>query len=630
MKNSIQLSTSRRGSRSAAILAFAVAVCLFASTFTLIASSGVALAQAADFGTADVTPETALVYVRGNLHTDSDQWVLAEELIQRSGISEAAGEEVSLDDARAIEPSIDGEVAFVLTSISADQPVDLTDVTNIASDPMTSMGTDIPSGFSVLYQPEDFDGVYAELHESIENSGTAVETSEYGGVTVEYAPPADEFSDGYAFAQVNDTTLAISTLPEDLEPIIDTANGDIEPLSGNESFTGLQDTLTTDSIVFGYVNGDEIVEQSLAIAPESEAQVPEDVLAQARVNVGFTFWADDPGFRFDSLVVAPDDAELPALTTFQPTLADRISSDSVLFLTGTELGASGALDAIGLLLAQAFVGVDTEATPAPIEDAEAYAEEIFAQAEQQVGFNLKTDFIDQLVGEYAMSVSVRNVDSMIPEVDAIFVSGADNPTTVNDVLSKISFLAASDAPEDIVTSRDLADGTSIYQFNVGDETFPMLIEFGVVEDQLVIGLNNGIDEYVDGPETALADDPNYEAVFSNLPSDITSASFVNVPKIVPILESFATSFSASSIPDNGPACAEFESQEDAQAEYEAEFNFDLDLDFDGEACEDFFNTASPEASPTSIGSQLNVLGIGTVTYDADGDIGQSTLIAIGE
>jgi hypothetical protein len=198
------------------------------------------------------------------------------------------------------------------------------------------------------------------------------------------------------------------------------------------------------------------------------------------------------------------------------------------------------------------------------------------------------------------------------------------------VLSKFTFVAASIAESEEVASRDLADGTSVYQIDASDDAFPMVIEFGVIGDQLVIGLNNGIDNYVDGPAEPLSENENYQAVFSNLPTDVTGASFINVPQILPILDSFATSMS-SSTPDNDPACAEYGSQEEAQEAYDEDFNFDLDLDFDGEACEDFFAPAgSPEASPASPSESINILGVGAVTFDADGDIGQSLLIAIGE
>ena len=632
-------STPQPRLRGRAAIAIAVVLSLFASTFSLIAANPVSAAQEGDFGTAAVTPETALVYVRGNLHTDSDQWALADELIQRSGISEAAGEEISLDQISEVEPSIDGEVAVVLTSLDPDQPVDLDTIGNAATDPL-ALGSDIPSGFAIIIQPTDIEAVTAEIESSVADSTSEIETSEYNGTTITYSPPADEFSDGYAYAQINDETIAVATIPEDLEPIIDTASGEIPPITENDKFNDLLGKLNTDSIVFGYVDGAGLVEQALAMSPDAEAMIPEELIAQASGSVGLTFYADAAGFRFDSLIVPAEGAELPALTVYSPTLADRVSADSLVFLSGSDIGPSGALDSLALILAQAFVesesaatpgAFDSESTPAPIEDPEAYADEIFAQAEAQLGFNIKTDFIDQLVDEYALSVSVTDFFGDAPEIDAIFVSGVADETTVNDVLSKFSFLAASMAPEEAVTSRDLADGTSLYQINVGDETFPMILELGVIDGQLVIGLNKGIDNYVDGPTEALSDDPNYQTVFSNLPTDITGAAFVNVPKILPIIDGFITSLTVST-PDNDPACAEYASQDEAQTAYDEDFNFDLDLDFDGEACEDFFNPATPDpdATPVSPTAALNILGIGTVTFDADGDIGQSTLIAIGE
>ena len=619
-----------RRSRTYATIAIAVIFSLFASTFAILAPVTAVAAQSADFGTADVTPSDALVYVRINLHPESDQWQLSAELLERSGIPAATGEDFDLEDIQEVEPEIDGEAAFVLTSIDVERPIQLNEVTSMTTDPVESLGGDIPSGFSVLFQPENMDEIEQMIQASLEDEGTSIETSEYGGVTILYAPPADEYSEGYAYAKVNDTTLAIATIPADLEPIIDTANGDTDPLSGNDNFTDMQSQLTTDSLVFGYVDSSALIDQVLAAVPDAEASIPQETLDQARGFIGFTAWADQPGFRFDSLLIPSEGNTAPELSPVSEDLASRVSSDSLFFTTGRDLGATGALDAIGLLAAQAIAGEEPLATPEPTQDAEAYADEIFARAAETIGFNIKTDFIDQLVDDYAFSVSARNLDSGTPEINAIFVSGAADPQTVNGVISKISFMASAAGEEGTVSSRDLADGTSIYQFNIGDATFPIVLEAGVVDGQLLIGINNGIDEYVDGPASALADDANYDAVFSNLPSEYSVAAFVNVPALAPIIESFAMSMNSSSTPDNDPKCGEYATQEEAQAAYDETFDFDLDQDFDGEACEDYFSEATPEASPASISSSLNILGIGMVTYDADGNVAQSAIIAIGE
>ena len=625
--------------RSRTAIAIAVVFGLIASSFSLIAAQSVSAAQEGDFGTAAVTPETALVYLRANLHTDSDQWALADELIARSGLSEAAGEDISLGQISEMEPSIDGEVGLVLTSLDPDQPVDLDTISNAASDPL-ALSSDIPGGFAVVIQPTDVDAVTAELETAVADTGVEIETSDYNGTSITYAPPVDEYSDGYAYAQINDETLAIATVPEDLEPIIDTASGEIAPISENDKFNDLLGKLNTDSLLFGYVDGAGLVEQALAMSPETEAMIPEELIAQASGTVGLTVYADAAGFRFDSLIVPAEGAELPELPVYSPTLADRVSADSLVFLSGSDIGPSGALDSLALILAESFVLAESEATPGAlipeatpteIVDPEAYADEIFAQAEAELGFDIKADFVDQLVDEYALSVSVKDFFGDAPELNAIFVSGVADEATVTDTLTKFSDLAATEAPEEAVTTRELADGTILHQLNIGDEEFPMVLELGVIDGQLVIGLNNGIDEYVDGPAEALADDPNYQTVFASLPTEITGASFVNVPKILPIIDGFIASLTTST-PDNDPACAEYASQEEAQTAFDEEFNFDLDLDFDGEACEDYFNPATPDpdATPVSPTAALNILGIGTVTYDADGDVGQSTLIAIGE
>lgn len=617
-------------SRSSKAIAFAVVLGLLSSTFTLMAASNAATAQDADFGTSAVVPETALAYVHGNLVPESDQWVLVDELIVRSGLPEAAGQDITVDMLFEEDPYAIGEYAFVLSSIDPDQFVDVAAVSSAMDDP-AQLTSDVPSGFSVIIQPADVEAMSAEILDGLDVDGAEIETSEYNGITISYAPPVDEFEDGYAYAQVNDETLVIATVPEDIEPIIDTANGDIAPITENEKFTGFQDSLTTDSIVFGFVDGESIVEQLIAAVPEEDLEmVPDDLIAQASSSVGFSFFASQEGLRFDSLIVPGEGVELPTTPAFDPTLDERVSADSLVFATGSDIGPSGVLDSLALLFASALIAdpsAETIATPAPETDPDAYAEEVFAQAEDVLGFNIKTDLVDQLVGEWATSVSISDIESGVPQIDAVFVSGADDPTVVNDVLSQISFIAASAAPEESISSRDLEDGTSLYQIDGGDESFPLLIEYGVVEDQLVIGVNDGIDAYVEGPDESLADSENYQAVFASLPSDVTGAGFINIPAIIPIIESFASSMS-SSTPDADPACAEYDSQEEAQEAYDEDFNFDLDLDFDGEACEDFFEPASSPVAMESI--QLNILGVGIATYDVDGSLGQSTLIAVGE
>jgi hypothetical protein len=503
------------------------------------------------------------------------------------------------------------------------------------------MGTDVPEGFSLIYQPNDFEAVYGQLREDFDESGADVETSEYGGVEIEYHPPVDEFDDGVALAVLNEDTIIVATVPDDLEPIIDTANGDLDPISDNENYTSIKGELTSESIVFSYVDGASILDQALAIDPDAAAQVPAETLAQADVVAGMTLYASQEGIRIDTLAIPGPDVELPAMTSFTPTLADNLPANSLVYATGSDLGPSGILDSIVIAAVAASQFEATEsvddgsgtpivATPEMTQDPEAYAEEIYAQLEQEIGFNIKTDFIDQLVDEYAFSLSVNNADLNAPDIDAVFVSGVADEQTVTDVLSKVSFVAASAAPEATTGTYDL-NGSTVYSIDAGDESVALTIEYTVINGQLVVGINDGLSQYVEGVDESLADSENFTAVFESLPTEVTGAAFLNIPEMLPIIDAIEQDMTASSVPDADPKCGDFSSQEEAQEAYDTDFDFDLDLDYDGEACEDYFAPATPEvATPGSTYSALNILGVGTVSFEQDGNIGQNTLIAIGD
>ena len=66
--------------------------------------------------------------------------------------------------------------------------------------------------------------------------------------------------------------------------------------------------------------------------------------------------------------------------------------------------------------------------------------------------------------------------------------------------------------------RDV-DGNTIYV--VSDPKMPAgpSLEFGVVNDQVVVGTGGGIEDLVTEPSASLADDPQYQAVMDFLPSE---------------------------------------------------------------------------------------------------------------
>lgn len=625
-------------------LASFLALSLLVANLAPIIDSSRASAQDAAAGTADYAPETSLLYANVELDQDSSQWGLAAELIERSGVTELVPHQelAELEEGLAqVGEVFNGEAGLVLATLP--ETGDFTvgsignDASGIATDPEAVSEGDVPEGWSIVIQPSDAQALYDMLTDTVlasDSNGSAPtpDSIEYEGYTIEFVEPVDEFGTGSAIALVDDVVV-ISTRVDDIEPIIDTATGTVAPLSELDEYADLRGRYEADVLSFGFINGPAILTGVESQDPEALAQVPEDLLASLNAFSSFAFWADDPGFRLDTLAVPAEGQALPEVETLDPAFPDAIDGNSLFYAAGTNLGQNPAINALALAFAQELVGMNAGATPVAAQDPEAYADEVFAEAEATLGFNIKSDFLDHMVGEWGIAVSAENILSPEPVVNGIFASNVDDATAVGDVVNKVTAIAESSGDEEIeISSREL-DGSSITTIDVSDAGFPLVIEFGVVGDQFLIGVNEGIDSFVSGPDTALADNETFQATLGALPADFSAVSFVNLELIVPLVEETVAATTTTNMPDADPACEEFATQEEAQAAYDADNfeNFALDQDFDGTACEDFFADASatPEATP-ALSDSINVLSIGTVMFQADGASGTSTIILIGE
>lgn len=591
--------------------------------------------------TATVVPADALVYASINLDTKSDQFTLAQDLIKRAGLEQevdTAASSASGDNAATIDAATGGYAAFVLTTLPPQVSESLSsltsDVTTAASDPSTLTAGGVPSGFAVILQASDPDATEKALLADLNNSdaGQSATTDTYEGVTITSVAPASTDDTGTAFARVGDF-LVVATIPEDIHPIIDTESGKTDNLADSESYTSLQGELNAEWLAFGLVNGPRMLDEIEAAATPGSAEIPESTKAQLQAVTGFVFWADQPGFRMDTISLASADAPTTASTpAVSGDLAAKVPADSLIFTNGMNINQYGVLDAIGLVFAQALVGSGSQgtpvATPASIVEQQAA---IYSQAATVLGFNLKTDFIDQLDGEYGFALSATDLSSGSPKIDAIFVTDTVDAQKVTDTASKISFILASAVDGDMISSRDV-NGSTVTTLDAGDASMPLKFEYGVVDGQLLIGVNNGIDNYVNGPAQPLASSALYKDTLAQLPSDASGITFVNMEQITPLLADAEAAYTGSmSSVDASADCGKFSSQEEAQAAFDEDSftNFDLDQNGDGTACEGFFAAATPDASPAA--APLSGLrSVGTVTYEKDGHQATSTIILIAD
>lgn len=620
-----------------AVLSALVVLGMLAMSVAVGSWPGAVVAQEDEASLASFVPDTSLLFAEVELDQSSEQWQLAAELVERSGATDL----MPMEDLREAEEGLaelgetfDGQAAVVLTTYpETGATIDTVteSAAGVATDPAALAEGDVPEGFAVVFKPSTPQALYDALVEmSSEDTGEAEEV-EYNGYTIRVTSPLDEFATGSAFALVDEIVVA-ATVAEDVESIIDVASGDTAPLADAESFTDLRGQFEPEVLAFGYINGPALLAGAEEQDPETLAELPEELLAPVNAFSAFAFWADEPGFRLDILANPADGAALPAAATLDPTFAANVPSDSLLYAGGMNLGQNASLQYLALLFAEGLVGIDSDATPVATPNPEEYADGIFADAEGLLGFNIKTDFLDQMEGEWGMGLTVANVTDSSADIDAMFASETGDAASVSDVTDKITAILASQGEDTFeMSSREVA-GSSVTVVDLGDAGFPVVIEYGVVNDRFIVGINDGIDDFVNGPESPLTESETFTATMDQLPDEYTSVSYVSLEQMLPLLDVAMTGLAGSDIVDADPACEAYETQEEAQAAFdEDQFeNFALDQDFDGTACEDYFASATPEASPAPTAASLNLLSIGSVTFQEDDTSGTSVIFLIGE
>lgn len=136
-------------------------------------------------------------------------------------------------------------------------------------------------------------------------------------------------------------------------------------------------------------------------------------------------------------------------------------------------------------------------------------------------------------------------------------------------------------------------------------TLGLPVEYGVVEDRFHLGLGAGVEGFLDGPPTTLAENQQYQRVMATLPTEHNALMYLDLKQVIPLVqllvaaaegvEAIGSGFQAST--DASPECGEYGTQEEAQEAYDEDAfeHFLLDQDGDGRACEDYFAPATPGA-----------------------------------
>lgn len=579
----------------------------FLATLSVPALTGsisvAAQAATVTFDTAAAAPADSVAYTVTTLDDQSEQWKLADTLLDRAGVGEALdkamAEGMTDDDGQPLplDAFLGGEVAIVLSPVLldtlAEESMGGADLDAMLGD----MGVATPEadttepegeGFAAILSARAPDTAWAGIRESALDGPS--EESTYEGTSIIFTPPADDEDDGTAAARVGDLILLSST-PEDLFPLIDAADGRTPNITSLPEFDAARQALPEEYLSFSFINSFANQEFDLGpFAAASESLVTDSYTAM-------TLAADEPGFRFETVVLPAEGETLPpSPAPFVSELVDQAPDDSILFTSAADLGASGVLDAMGaMILGIAFGMGDPSMSGTDTAAADASPEEVIAQqyesAAALLGVNLQTDLFRQFAGEYGGWLTS---DESGAEVNGLFVSHVADPATVSNALTQLSFLIqGATGGESALTTRPIGEG-EVFVIELGDEAGSTL-EFGVVGDQFVIGTGSAVD-LLESPGESLSGNSQYQAVMDALPAEGNGYFYVDLTRALPLLEAAseeADDFEfggMGEITDASETCADYATQAEAQAAYDAAEpdTFDLDQDFDGDVCEDFF------------------------------------------
>ena len=166
-----------------------------------------------------------------------------------------------------------------------------------------------------------------------------------------------------------------------------------------------------------------------------------------------------------------------------------------------------------------------------------------------LGFDLRSELFDLLAGEFIAFTSFPTFDMNGFGLDAVAAITTTDPDTLAETARKIAAWIERARSEVDVSVREV-DGDTVYVVSDPEMAEGPALEFGVVDDQAVVGTEGGIEDLVTEPASSLADDPQYQAVMAVLPSEYYQVSYVDIGQVVDVVTAML-----GAMDESGPAVA---------------------------------------------------------------------------
>ena len=558
------------------------AIALVASFAAPFASAGDATAQETLPATAAAVPESAIVFHTSDLDRDGAQWQQTEALLARVGVPNALDlwETALLEEAERsgdfteadLDALLGGELAIAVLPIAIEQfaamaMAEMESDTNFRdATPMAGMDLE-QLGVVAILQPSDADAAWAYVERQIADlaaeQSVSVAESTYGEAALIAVTPGEDagqsgMDDDAAMDGMDDWMgsmgkhgaaglvaahagefIVVGMTETDVTGVVDVIDGTAGSLADAPGMQAVAAELPADTLSFTYVDGRGILDaldpEIIAMLQSVMMEVPvESLMSQAGVAIS----ADAPGFRFDTVTILDDTADLSAIVVENDpavaAAAEQAPAGTFAFQAGRIPASS--FQGLPFALAQAVNasandGPGEEMDPAMLFPTEEQMQEEIDTAAATLEFDPAADLFDLLGNEFIAFMSFPSLDFENFGVDAVAALSTTDPVALAETTRKIAAAIDRSDPSVDIAVRTVGEEMVYVATATDAEGLPGL-EFGVVADRAVIGVGDGIEQLATPPADSLADDAQYQTVLGLLPGEFYQVGYVDIGQAI--------------------------------------------------------------------------------------------------
>jgi hypothetical protein len=540
--------------------------------------------------TAGAAPEGTVLFQAFDLDREGEQWQQTGTLLERVGLPDA----LELWEAGVLEEGakkgdfteadldalMGGELAVVVTPLAVQRVVEHQEMRQQRGDAdatPTAHAWDEPVGVTAILLPGDPDAAWDYVERQVADLAAKhdvpVEEVSHGSgelLWVEMPDPRERLTEkledavgeaeveealgglmgetgmdlqgkpGFAAGRAGDFIIA-GVSQADVTEIIDVVDGATDSLADSAEAEQVAAELPAETLSFTYLDvaaildavGEKTVQKLQAMIPQAD-----QALWQARA--GFAVSAVEPGFRVDAVAVPSESGSLgSAAIANDPAIsaaAERVPAESFLYEAGVipENAFVGAAYMLALAVNGDVAGENGQYGKHNQLPTEQEMEEEIATAAATLGFDPRSELFDLLGGQFIAFSSFPTFDMNGVGLDAVAAVATTDAGNLNETTRKIAAaIDRSDTGAD-VSARNV-DGDTIYVVTDPEMAKGPSLEFGVVDDQAVVGIGGGIEDLVTEPAASLADDPQFQAVMDELPDEYYQVTYVNIGQAIDVV-----------------------------------------------------------------------------------------------